>query len=159
MTPKEIQAALIAFKATVGERADVSAVVTDRASQQPLNLTVWPAGLCHSQDCRFTIDADDWQELLDAAAAKWAEHKEIHRAQITKKMALAIIATTSAFGTCSAAALRGNGFSGEDVIAYGAEACTEANKMAESGPFTIAPAPGANAPASGIDAEHSPRLQ
>jgi hypothetical protein len=144
MTPKQAKAEFLAFRREVGPRAELYATVEMDGGHNALYCSIYPSGM-GAHDLMFRVKADDWPELIAEARAKWAEHKDRHRAQSINKMALEIIRITHAFGSCTEAQLRGTKFTAEDIAAYGAEACSEANKMAANGPFSIAPAAGANA--------------
>lgn len=152
MTPKEAKLAFDAFTTEIGPNADVFVSLnTGNRPEVAMTASVYPSGISKNSDFNFSVRAEEFEPLLDAARAKWAQHKELHGKQVTKKIALAVIAITREFGACTEAALRGSGFTAHDIKAYGADAVTEANAMADAGPFSIAPAPGANAPVGGIE--------
>jgi hypothetical protein len=150
MTPKEVQDALRALSDEIGPHAYVNAYIAGEDRGDPIYLAVYPNGITKS-DLYFAAQGDDWVTVIAAARAQWAEHKDEHRKQAVTKMALEIIRITHAFGSCTEAQLRGDVFTAADIAAYGADAVSEANKMADNGPFSIAKAPAANMPEGGLD--------
>jgi hypothetical protein len=151
MTPKEANLAFWTLAKEIGPDAEIYVSLSGGARELALSASVYPSGLTKNSDFNFRIEAAEFEPLLDATRAKWAEHKDLHRKQVIKKIALTIISITRDFGACTEAALRGSGFTARDIAAYGADAVTEANAMADAGPFSIAKAIGANAPAEGVE--------
>lgn len=144
MTPTEARAAFLAFEREVGPNADVMMSFNRHSdSTRALHVSVYPSGIA-KDDLSFRVDADDWDELLAAVRAKWDEHKDRHRSQTIRKMALEIIRITADLGECTDAALRDR-FNAGEIRAYGKDACADANTIAGKGPFTIKAMKGANA--------------
>lgn len=143
MTPKEIQDALKALRDEIGGKCDVSFSISTRHAR-PITSFCWPVG--HGDDAPFFHGThDDWQEAFAAVRAKWGEISADVRRETVRKMALAIIRITADIGECTNAALRADEFTEEDIIAYGEEACQQADTMAANGPFSITQMIGANA--------------
>lgn len=145
MTPKEMQAALIALRTEIGPKADVSVFIQDKPGVPPIYASINPNGIGERSDIGYIyIQADDFDDALAKLKNTWAEHAAQFRAKAIRKMALAIISITADQGQCTDAALRGAGLSAADVKHYGAEACAFANEMAGKGPFQIVTLGGAN---------------
>lgn len=135
ISPAEIMAAL---KAQVGEKSYVSVNITlsEYAHSKPeMHGAVYPAGLCGGGQIR--VEADTWRDLIATMNAKWEEVRNTYENETRRRMALAIIETTYAIGECSDNALRGQGFTADEVKRLSATACELANSMAERGPFTV----------------------
>lgn len=141
MTPKEMQEAVKALRARVGKTCHVSIVLCDTGS--PCHGAIYPDDILNA--AAFSLDADDWPDLIAALNAKWTEFADTHRARKIRDMALTIIRVTAEQGACSDAALRAGKFTADDVVRYGAEACEQADAMAANGPFSIVTIGTANA--------------
>lgn len=144
MTPMEARTEFAALEKSIGIQAQILiSFAHDRYSA--LNAGIYPTGLCTiGRELNFSVMGNDWPELLANARAKWEEHKDRHRSQVVRKMALEIIRITADIGECTDAALRGC-FSSADISQYGADACVDADSIAGRGPFTINRKRGANA--------------
>lgn len=149
MTALEAKAAFGTLAKKVGPKAEFSVYLTlsqyrkdDKALSASLYATErWTAGAL------FACQADTWEELLEAAEAKWVEHCDEHRRRTILDMAVAIIRITDEFGQCSDQMLRVE-FDAGSLKRFGADACVKANEMAGRGPFTITQTAGANARAA-----------
>lgn len=145
MNPKDIQSALEEIRASAGPRADVYASINTYGSKPPLGADLYPKGIVGKDGARISVNADDWTDLLDKLRKAWADHKDAHRAQQIKDMAIEIIRITADQGQCSDQALRAGKFSAVEVKDLGEEACAYATQIAANGPFTIIATRGANA--------------
>lgn len=103
--------------------------------------SIYPHGMTRGRS--IDVYADDFDTLLALLTATWEKHFAAHRKQTIRKIALRIIEITADNGACHEAALRMT-FSQDQIAAYGKEACADANEIADKGPFSIAPAQGAN---------------
>jgi hypothetical protein len=152
MTPTAFRAALLAFRREIGQEAYVSAGITSewQDGKPPLDCSIYPNGITKDKSS-FTVYAENWAALLDAAKSKWAEYQVEHKRQSARKLALAIIRITAETGQCTDAALRYE-FGSEMVDRYGDDAVADANKIAANGPFEIIKQRGANgAPADAVE--------
>lgn len=150
MTPKQFLAEVTAFAAEIGPSAMVSATTTSGA-KHALTASVY---VCWPRDynAAFSIEADDFPEMLTALREKWAAHYADYSKQTIHKMALAVISITSTTGTCSDAALRGK-FTTEQIAAFSASAVVHANEIAANGPFSIVTVAGANGAPGRVDTQ------
>lgn len=143
MTPTEVRDAINAFNTEHTMPGGLDIFFSNN-HKGPLAASIYPDGV--TKPCALRVYGDDWATLLDAVRAKWAEHSSIHRTRRIREMALAIIRITAEQGTCTDAALRGDGgFTDAEVSALGSEACADADAIAANGPFSIFTIAGANA--------------
>jgi hypothetical protein len=148
LTHREAFEAFAAFAKNVGAKCEASVMLRGPtpygvvAEGQELIGFFRPQGNGASQPS-FIIYAEDYGSMLAAFEAKWAEHAELHAANVERAMALAIITLTADVGECTDAALRAT-FSAEDIARYGERACAQATEMAGLGPFSIVTLAGAN---------------
>lgn len=152
MTPVEAKAAFAQFRKEIGSEAWTSISLTEDTrygtpAVGPLSCTIYPEGITRSGRDTITVYADDFEPLLSAARAKWAEFAATHRKNLIRAMALEIIRVTADLGECTDASLRSARFQAEDVERYGEAACADACEIASRGPFTIRIAGRGNAPA------------
>lgn len=152
MTPKEFKAELRKFASEIGPKAEVCASIDEDDHPLVVRCSIYPLGLASPEARRgggvvgnlYGIGGDDFPEALKALRKEWSKHADLHRAQIIKALALAIIRITAEFGSCSDAALRQD-FDPGSIERYGEDACAEANRMASAGPFAILRAAKSNA--------------
>jgi hypothetical protein len=148
MTPKQFMAEVTAFAREIGSSAMVSTTITSGA-KRALSASVyacWP----RDYNAAFSIEADDFPEMLAALKEKWASHYADYSKQTIHKMALAVISITSITGSCSDAALREK-FTAEQIVAFSASAVEHANLIAANGPFSIVTVAGANGAPDRVD--------
>ena len=149
MEPTEIVQAIEAFtKSTGGKARSVYVGFTSsryRTDQKPVHASVHadrptdsPLYSSHRrEESVLRVEATTWAELFELLPIKWQERQAELDAELVHKMGLAIISLTEKFGECLDAALRGEGFSDEEVTEFGPRACDKAGKMASNGPFKI----------------------
>lgn len=143
MNPTEIRERLKTLAGNLGERGRVWVSVDSGGSCLPVSGSVytnWP-----NSDSVFRVEAETWPELLDLLDQRWTEYSEEHTRRMIQKMALEIIRITAEQGECTDAALRGFTFTAADVEAFGRDACSKADEMANNGPFSIITLAKANA--------------
>lgn len=154
MNPTEARAAFDALRDSISGVAEVHVNLQNyrfRTDGPALSCSIYPDGMSRGR-C-FSVEADDFAALAQAAQAKWDEHCDVHRQRTIRKMALEIIQITAEFGECTDAALRGTTFTADEVARYGADACADATAIAANGPFSIVTHGGANgAPAEDEEA-------
>lgn len=143
MSPLEIQDALIAFRAEVGENCQAHLQVDGTSNNKPIHGYCRPRGW--DDDSYIIVWGDTWQGVLDSLRAKWSEMSADIRKNTVRNMALAIIRITADTGSCTDAALRADKFSKSDILNCGVDACRMADGMASNGPFQITALQGANA--------------
>jgi len=136
---EEIRAQLAALKAEVGSKAEVSFTVG--LDSPPAYVYLAPYGLLGKPT--LIERGNSFEECFEKITSRWRECAESHRAEIVKRIALAIIRLTAELGECSDAALRVE-FDSTEVSRYGQEACELADKMAANGPFKIVATAGDN---------------
>lgn len=146
-TITEIRAELIRIQARVKAGAYVGVSSTVGAYRRAaVAASCYPNGIGQSES--FRVEGENFRDALKKLEAAWEERQDTYTAETIRKMALAIISTTLDLGSCSDAALRGQGFSQGDIDRLGGRACDVANEMAGKGPFEIVQhATNANAPA------------
>lgn len=132
------------FRESIGPRAEVYTSFNEAG--KIFHATLYSRGIAGIGGSDFVVQGDTWSELRAGLSDKWAEYSERHRAEVTRKMALAIIRITADLGECTDAALRNCGeFDPGQINAYGEQACADANDIAGRGPFSIVVMGGANA--------------
>lgn len=152
MTAKEARAAFDELGRSISPSAEIYISFNNAGADTPaLNCSVYPSGMI-KEGLSFRVTGDDWDELLAAAHAKWAEHRGRHRAQMIRKMALDIIRITAMLGECTDAALRPI-YRPFEIDAFGALACADADQIAGKGPFAIKTTVGANSDGAPEDGE------
>lgn len=149
MTPKEIRAELAKIRNTVGLKAyvDVTVKAADYIDDDDDDVVavLYPFGIGSSEMGGYIrATAPDFAQALKSLSEQWESRKEKHRAELIKKMALAIIRVTTENGECTDAALRQE-FDASEVSSVADDACQLADKMAGRGPFKVKRARGANA--------------
>lgn len=145
LTHEEAHVAFEAFAASVGPKAEWSARLNSFRRVTDANFlgaSIWPKGIGTGSTC-LSVEAANYNDLLAALEAAWAEHSDLYAANTIREMALAIISITADLGECTDAALRAK-FDGADVTRYGDRACEAATEMASNGPFSIVKLSGAN---------------
>jgi hypothetical protein len=145
MTPAEIKDRIEAFAKSIGPKAYVSISVSTGSDTHGLVIaSLWPESL--TGEHHVTVRADTFAKALDKLEAAWDDARDLADKNTIRKMALAIIEITGDQGRCSDAALRGAGFSQQQIDRLGSRACAEATRLASGGPFEIVRTAGANAP-------------
>lgn len=148
MTPKEIQAALIAIRNDVGPKAYISLDVgVDDFNPKPIEPVtgvLYPHGVAGRDGGYLNVKGASFEDVIQKLRDGWAAYRDRHRQQQTRRMALAIIRLTDELGECTDAALREE-FDAGEVKSLGEDACALANTMAGKGPFAIKTMRGANA--------------
>ena len=144
-TIEEMHADIVALKDEIDGKADVYFTVC--ASGGP-HISVYPNGLGLSGSIRFFREGFDFDDLLAKARAWWVEKSEKVHAETVRRMALAIMETHLDRGDCDDASLRAKGFTQQQIDQFGTTACAEAEKLADSGPFSIRKSALGNAPYS-----------
>lgn len=161
MTPKEFRKELKALRLSIGPDAWVSAGINSvewsAERDATLECSVHPHGLTRSTGS-FHLYAEEWEPLLTAVKAKWAEYQAEYGKQTTRKIALAIIRITADLGQCTDAALRDE-FTPALIKMYGKDAVADANKIAANGPFEIVKTHGANGAPENIEVREPGRVQ
>ncbi len=142
LTHTEAREALRDFARTVGLKCQVYPSLSHGQGGPPLLALIYTHGICGG-GAQLNVEGDSYRELLAACEAKWAEHSDLHAANVIREMALAIIALTADQGECTDSALRGK-FDAADVTRYGDRACEQATAMVSNGPFSIVKLAGAN---------------
>jgi hypothetical protein len=143
LTLSEARDAFVAFSKTVGSACQVYVHLGSQHDRSLISAQIYTKGVARPGGATLTAQGDGYRELLEACEAKWAEHSDLHAANIVREMALAIIAITADQGECTDAALRAK-FDAADVARYGDSACEQATTMASNGPFRIVKLAGAN---------------
>jgi hypothetical protein len=148
MTPIENRENIQKLLPEIGLKAELfTSIQTGSIHEKLYTASLYPLGIsARSEEGYLRVNADTLAELWDQVHSGWLAHRERHRQQITRKMALAIIQITADFGECTDAALR-TAFAPSEIKSYGTEACAAANAMAACGPFSIKAMVGANAAA------------
>lgn len=137
MTPTEARAAFfIDLPSTMSPSAWIS-VRLNRVGPSLFECDIYPDGM-GGGGRPLTVNADTLDDLYMAAVFGWHAHAAKHRADRTRKMALAIIDITGTHGECPATHLRMAGFTDAEIADLGAYAVTEANTLSERRPFSIA---------------------
>lgn len=135
MTPREFRAALREIEREIGPKARVSVGFNFNDSHPALFAVIYPDR--NNYDDYVCADNDnDFGAILAKIRSKWAEHRDRHRVERTREMALEIIRLTALHGACTDAALRMKFDTGE-VAELGNAACAEAERMASHSPFRI----------------------
>lgn len=106
-----------------------------------LSVSLEPKGF--QGKVRLSAKVDSLEEVVPAITAAWEEHKELHAANTTKAMAIAVIRLTTELGECTDAALRCE-FTAQEITDYGNAAADLATEMGGRGPFRIVHLTGAN---------------
>lgn len=151
MSAEEYRTAIKGFLSTVGIRAEAYTSLNEAG---PLfHVSFYPQGIARSSirsdDNYLRVEGDTFSELYQKLTDGWAEYEARYKTQTIRKMALAIIRITADLGECTDAALRNCGeFDSAQVARYGAQACADANEIADKGPFSIITIGGANAEAA-----------
>ncbi|MGY3527245.1 hypothetical protein [Bradyrhizobium sp. USDA 4452] len=141
---EQYQKAVREFLPQVGVKAELYTSIEHASWKKgAYSVSLYPHGITNSHRGYLRTEANSIGELWADIQAKWAEHKEAHRQQVTRQMALAIIRITTELGECTDAALR-NEFDPAQIASYGKDACTEADAMGGRGPFSITMKGGAN---------------
>lgn len=136
MTPTEARAAFFTdLPATMTSNAWIS-VRLNRTGPSLFECDMYPDGMSVSHP--LSVEADTLDDLYTAAVFAWQAHAARHRAERTRKMALAIIDITGTHGDCPATHLRMAGFSDAEINDLGAYAVTEADTLSDRRPFSIA---------------------
>ncbi|MEY9806938.1 hypothetical protein [Bradyrhizobium elkanii] len=144
LSPQEYREHVKAFLPTVGLKAEIfTSIETLAWKKKPYSASLYAHGITNSHRGYLHVEGDTLAEVWSALQEKWAEHRDQHRIEVTRKMALAIIRLTTELGECTDAALRSE-FDPAEIKSYGDDACAEANAMAGRGPFSIAMKGGAN---------------
>lgn len=135
----------------IGGTAWVSVRLThsDSVAEGNFSCSVWPDGAVG--DLAFCVYDDDLTALLVKARAAWEDYTAPYHRKMIRKMALAIIRITADIGHCTDAALRAE-FGPILLARYGADACLDANKIADKGPFSIVTLGGDNGAPLDLDA-------
>jgi hypothetical protein len=142
LTLTEATEAFRALEAEIGSQARVFCGLNRHGIKSGLiDAAIYPDDIIGKTCLR--VAADNWRDLLAASREVWAEHAELHAANVVREMAIAIIALTADLGECTDAALRAK-FDGADIARYGERAVEQANAIASNGPFSIIPLSGAN---------------
>lgn len=137
-TLDQIRAEMVRLQRLVGPKAYVSLSLDAEVGRPDVVRTsCYPHGVGVSMAAYFGADGRSFREAIAKLEAKWNEKRDTYTAETIRKMALAIISTMLDLGSCSDAALRGQGFSQDDIDRLGARACEVANEMAGKGPFEI----------------------
>lgn len=134
LTPAEVVEETRRLREKIGGDVYVSTMIG--GSKTPALVCVYPHGLTVDR-ARFEVSADRWDRAFALAFDKWDEMRGEFMERRTTEMAVEIIKATHLQGACSDAALRAAGFTQAEIDEMGNVACVEANKMGESGPFTI----------------------
>jgi hypothetical protein len=149
MEPLEVVAAMNAFRQSTGGNAkrvyigfrdetwgtNPKPVYASVHSDRPTSDPGWMNK--RSEQSVLHVEASTWAELFEALPTKWRERQVELNADLIHQMALAVISLTEKFGECMDGALRGDGFSNDEVAEFGERACDKAGKMAANGPFAI----------------------
>ena len=146
MTIREIKDAMDFLAAEVGTEKCVATLYLNTDSTG-LFAQCRPHGYGIGTPC-FTVSGDDEMDVEDVLTRlrqKTLDAMDDVKAERLKKMAMTIISESTIHGSCSDASLRSEGFTQIEIDAFGAEACKEANAMADKGPFSIVVLDGANA--------------
>jgi hypothetical protein len=141
LTLAEARDAIRALEASVSTKCDTHASI-ERNGSSLLSLSIYPKGIARGGETIW-VKADTWRDLIAKGEAAWAERSDLHAANTTRDMALAIIRITADQGECTDAALRAE-FDAVDVARFGERACERATEMAANGPFSIVKLSGAN---------------
>ncbi|MBL4753620.1 MAG: hypothetical protein JKY52_08530 [Flavobacteriales bacterium] len=96
-----------------------------------------PFGVCGTPDLRITATAPTFKEACEDCTRQWLAHKTTHELDRVKDMALKIIELTFRNNECCESALRGEGFTHDEVKKLGSRASTMAGDMADGAPFII----------------------
>ncbi|MEZ0063995.1 hypothetical protein ABIF26_009557 [Bradyrhizobium elkanii] len=144
ISPLEYRKHIQDFLPMIGLKAEVyTSIETQAWKKHPYSAGLYPHGITNSHRGYLHVEAPTLADLWGELQAKWAEHRDRHRLEVTRKMALAVIRLTTELGECTDAALRTE-FDPAEIKSYGEDACAEANAMAGRGPFSIAMKGGAN---------------
>lgn len=136
MTPKQFQTEITSIAREMGTRADIFASISIYSYRKhPISTQVYVQGMGHGMT--FSVDGDDFEEVIPAIRLKWDEHRAEHERQFIRKIAIKIIEITALVGECTDAALRNAQFSDDEIARYGERACADANDIAGRGPFTL----------------------
>lgn len=124
-----------ALAAQLGPRADVTISIIPAMPKKSTLIHIRPNGIGHS--AAQTVSGNEWADTF-AAAREWiATHKQVHRNNIIRKMALAIISITDEFGECAEARLRAADFAGDEITEFHEAACARAGEMCQGAPFSV----------------------
>ena len=147
MTVAEVGAEIAAFTSEIGQSAEIYASIHSAfRGGVHAHISVYPVGMGRGtyNDTILGIGLT-WRDAFDDVRAKWAVVAAQQAEKLLRKMAIEIIQQTADRGECTDASLRAV-FSPADVEQFGTAAITEANKLADGGPFAIVPVPGNNPP-------------
>lgn len=146
----DVKAAALALRGEIGERCSISIDLKanhwgGEDNDNILRAYCFPLGAGQGAPT-IAFYCDSYEEAFDGIRERWAEIRDNTNAEITRKMALAIIQITFECGQCTDAALRGEtDFTDAQIKQHGYAAESMANEMAENGPFKIKLTIGANA--------------
>lgn len=143
MNHHEAKKAFGDFLKTLPATAQIAISINEEPYKSALSCRVWPNGIC-GNDKSFSVDADEFDTLLDSIKVVATEYMDARTETVTRKMALAIIDLSDP-GPCTDRELRLAGFSDDEITKYGDAACAKAAEMGGNAPFIIERTQTANA--------------
>jgi len=146
MTAAELAVAITDLEAACGPKGRADLLVSTPPPYRPddgnrVYLAIRPTGEYNNAPDRIFY-APTWPEAFAAAHAWVLTWHKIHRNDLTRRMAVAImVATDENGGTCKEKHLIAKGFAAAEITELHVDACRRASEMAGNAPFRVEFAP------------------
>lgn len=136
MTVSELMTEIHRLTAAIGPAAVVTVTVTRRYALNNALITIFPGGFDVSVKCQH-FDGPTFPAVF-ARAHEWAETYTRERSDsLVRRMAMAIIDLTDAFGEATDEALAERDFGNHEVAEFHEHACERAASMAGNRRFAV----------------------
>ena len=136
MTCSEIFDELKSIASKTGPKGEAYISMSTREQQYQVSASCYPEGITGGKHAIYGYGCD-FETALAELREKVAGQLALIHANRIREMALAIMETAFDTGECSDAALRGQGFSQNEIDTLGENALERANAIADGGPYEI----------------------